>query len=403
MPAYDYVALDQAGNKHKGILEGDGERHIRQLLREQSLIPLQVQAISDMANSQQGRRFISRISATDLAIATRQLATLLHSAVPLEQSLGAVAEQSEQKQLQQVFSALRSLVREGQTLADAMCQYPQVFPDLYRATIMAGEAAGKLDFVLEELAEFTEARAELQRNMRLALVYPLLLSFVSLLIVVGLLVYVVPEIVRVFENSEQSLSLLTLVMIAASDFLRHYGVYLLAFLALLMLGWRRLRSVPKVKQFMDDMQLHIPLVSRLVKGQNAARFTRTLSILVRSGVPLLEALKLASEVVSNSRMRQVVTQASERVREGGNLSEGLAKDKLFPPITVHLIASGEASGNLDTMLEKVAQHQENEMNATTQTLVSLFEPAMILLMGVFVLLIVLAVLMPVFEMTSLIQ
>lgn len=405
MPAFEYTALDNAGRKSRGVIEGDSARQVRQQLREMSLAPVAVNEVSTSARHS-GYSFHLQspgISVADLAIATRQLATLSRSGVPLAQALTAVAEQSDQHRTKQVFSAVRSGVLEGLSLAEAMNKHPETFSVLYRATVNAGESAGKLDYVLDELANYMEKRAQLQRNIRLALIYPILLALVSIAIVVGLLVFVIPDIVRVFDSGAHQLPLLTRIMISISEFLRESGVYVLVLLLILFIGWRYIKKITPVRAALDRMILAIPLARKLVRGQNAARFTRTLSILVRSGVPLLDALELASEVVSNRPMREVTRQAAAQVREGGSLSQGLARGKLFPPIAVHLIASGEASGQLDEMLERVAEYQENEMTNTTQTLVSLFEPAMILVMGVIVLLIVLAVLMPIFDLNTMIR
>jgi general secretion pathway protein F len=398
MPAFDYTALDQAGRTRKGSLEGDTARQIRQQLRDRGLIPI---SLEPAATRQRRRR--GRLSAAELALLTRQLATLLRAGLAVEESLQAVSRQSERHKTQSLLLAVRARVLEGHSLADSLAEFPGAFPDLYRATVSAGEQSGHLDLVLERLADYTEARQYLRQKTLMALFYPLLLSAVAVLVVLGLLTYVVPQVVQVFANMQQQLPWLTRALIAISDFLRAWGGWLLAGLLVLGLGLRGWLKKPGPRYAFHRLRLRLPLVARLERGVNVARFTRTLSILNASGVPLLEALRITAQVLPNLPMRAAVVAAAERVREGSSLHGALEQSGLFPPMALYLIASGEASGKLEAMLERAAINQERELETLTGIILGLFEPLLILLMGGLVLIIVLAVLMPVFELNQLIK
>jgi general secretion pathway protein F len=299
--------------------------------------------------------------------------------------------------------AIRSRVLEGHSLAEGLAEFPNVFSDLYRATVAAGEQSGHLDLVLERLAEYTENRQMIQQKTLLALFYPTLLSLVAFLIVVGLLVYVIPQVVQVFNNLNQTLPLLTRILIIISDLLRQWGIWLFFLLILLGVALRYLFSFEPALIWLHRLLLYLPLISRLERGANVARFTRTLSILTESGVPLLEALQITAQVVANRVLRQVVITATDKVREGSSLHDALKRSGLFPAMTVYLIASGEASGNLEQMLERAAIMQERELEALISVLLNLFEPLLILIMGAIVLTIVMAILMPIFELNQLIN
>lgn len=401
MGAYEYTALDKKGRTCKGVLEGDTARQVRQQLREQGLVPLAVEHIVRPTTQRQRRGVF--ITATDLALLTRQLATLVRAGLALEEALRAVSEQTDKRRLKNILLAIRSRVLEGHSLAEGLSEFPNVFSDLYRATVAAGEQSGHLDLVLERLAEYTENRQMIQQKTLLALFYPALLSLVAFLIVVGLLVYVVPQVVQVFNNLNQTLPLLTRVLIIISELLQQWGIWLFLLLILLGAALRYLLSFEPVLMWLHQLLLHLPLISRLERGANVARFTRTLSILTESGVPLLEALQITTQVVANRVLRQVVITAADKVREGSSLHEALKKSGLFPAMTVYLIASGEASGNLEQMLERAAIMQERELEALISVLLNLFEPLLILIMGAIVLTIVMAILMPIFELNQLIK
>ncbi|EIJ43526.1 general secretion pathway protein F [Beggiatoa alba B18LD] len=402
MTAFDYTALDKQGRTRKGVLEGDTPRQIRQQLREQGLTPLSIDTVVQARQQQRRQRGI-RVSATDLALITRQLATLVHSGLAIEETLRAVAEQTEKQRVKSLLLAVRSRVLEGHSLAEGLSDFPQVFPEIYRATVAAGEQSGHLDIVLERLAEYTENRQYMRQKTLMALFYPALLTLVALVVVIGLLAYVVPQVVQVFVNIKQELPLLTRVLIQISDFLREWGFVLLGILGISIAGMRYALRYERFLLQYHRLLLKLPLISRIERGVNVARFTRTLSILTESGVPVLEALRITSQVVSNRHMRQAVEEVTNKVREGSSLQAALSATGLFPPMTVYLIASGEASGALEKMLERAAITQERELETLIGVLLALFEPLLILAMGAIVLVIVLAILLPIFELNQLVK
>lgn len=403
MAAYEYRALDASGRERRGVMDGDSARQVRQLLREQSLLPVSVTEVTDAPPPRRFQFSFGRgISASDLALLTRQLATLVRSGVPLEESLLAVSQQSEKERVKSVVAGVRSRVMEGRSLAEGLGAFPTVFPEIYRATVSAGEQSGHLDAVLERLADYTENRQVLQQKIRNAMIYPVLLTAICLGIVALLLGYVVPEVVRVFEAGERELPLLTRMLIAASDFLRAWWWLLLA--AGFAGAWalRRWLQEPGARRRYHAFKLGMPLVGRITRGNNAARFARTFSILTASAVPVLEALRISGEVVTNLPMREAVQDAAVRVREGAPIARSIGSSKLFPPMLVHLIASGETSGELEAMLERAADNQERELDGVVNAAVGILGPVMILLMGGFVFVIVIALLLPIFQLNQLV-
>jgi len=406
MGAFDYIALDAQAKEHKGAMEGDTARQVRQQLREKGLTPLKVEEAAQKearAASSKGFQLRRGISAGELALMTRQLATLSQAALPLEEALQTVARQSESPRLKSLILAVRSKVLEGHTLANGLGDFPHVFPEIYRTTVAAGEQAGHLDVVLERLADYTEKRQQMRQKIMLALFYPAILTVIAILVTVGLLTYVVPEVVKVFDNINQELPILTVMLIALSDFLREYGLFLLAFLVAAIFAVRALLRQPQMRQRWHKVLLELPLVGRLTRGMNAARFARTFSILNASGVPVLEGMRISAEVLASLPMREAVQDAARQVREGGGIARSLEHSGYFPPMTVHLIASGESSGRLDSMLERAADNQEKELESTIALLMGVFEPVLILTMGVVVLIIVLAILLPIFDLNQLVQ
>ena len=407
MGAFEYTALDTAGRSHKGVLEGDTARHVRTLLREKALLPVTVAEVaaqeSRTQRAAQGIAWRRRVSTSDLSLLTRQLATLVRAALPLEEALLAVSQQTERPRVQGILLGVRARVMEGHTLADGLADFPRVFPEIYRATVAAGEQSGHLDTVLERLADYTEGREVLRQKVLGAMLYPIVLTIMCFGIVSLLLTYVVPKVVAVFENSRAKLPLMTRLLVAVSDFMRHYGLGLL--LALVIAGvlfWRWQRD-PAAHRRVQLAQLRVPLVGKLLRGFNTARFTRTFSILTASAVPVLDALRISGQVVTNLPMRDAVTEATARVREGAPIGRSLAQSRLFPPMTIHLISSGEASGQLDGMLERAALNQERELEGLVTALTGLLGPLLIVFMGLFVMGIVFAMLLPIFEMNSLIH
>jgi general secretion pathway protein F len=403
--AFEYTALDASGRETRGTLEGDTARHVRQLLRERQLLPVQVSEVTQTEVRRQRRSFsfVRGASAADVALLTRQLATLSKAGLPLEEALLAVSQQTEKPRVQSILLGVRSKVMEGYTLAAGLAEFPRVFPEIYRATVAAGEQSGHLDGVLERLAEYTENRDQLRQRILGALLYPIVLTVMCLAIVSGMLVYVVPKVVEVFETGKAQLPLMTRLLIGLSGFLRTYGIWMVIALALGAFGFSRWLRIPDSRRRFHRLTLRMPIVGRLVRGFNTARFTRTFSILTGSAVPVLEALRIAGGVVSNVPMREAVEQAAQRVREGAPIGRSLAQSRLFPPMTIHLISSGESSGKLEDMLERAAISQERELDGLLAALVGLLGPALIVLMGLFVMAVVFAMLMPIFEMNTLIR
>ncbi len=404
MGAFEYVAINKSGKESKGLIEGDTPRHVRQLLRERQLLPVQVSEVARKEAKGQ-RNFSMRrgLSANELALLTRQLATLAQAGLPLEEALLAVSQQNDNPRAKSILLGVRSRVMEGHSLADGLADFPQAFPELYRATVSAGEQSGHLDRVLERLAEFTESRQILQQQVRNAMIYPIALVVTAIGIISFMLSYVVPKVVYVFENYGQELPLLTRIMIASSDFLRDYWLLLIIAIVAIVVGLRRLLREEGPKRKYHRLLLRIPIVRTLTRGINTARFTQTLSILAGSGVPILDSLRIAAQVVVNVPMREAVEEASLRIREGAMISKSLAASKLFPPMTTHLIASGEASGRLQDMLSRAASNQEREVDGLISTLLGIMQPLLVIIMAIIVLLIVLAILMPIFEINNLIR
>jgi general secretion pathway protein F len=404
MGAYAYTAIDAGGKERRGVIEGDTARHVRSQLRERQLLPVTIEEVAQQ-ESRQNRSFslLRGISAADVSLATRQLATLVRAGLPLEEALLAVSQQSERPRVQSILLGVRAKVMEGHTLATGLAEFPRVFPEIYRATVSAGEQSGHLDEVLERLAEYTESREVMRQKVMGAMLYPLVLTVMCFGIVSVLLTYVVPKVVEVFENTKAKLPLATQVLIAVSGFLRDYGLFLLIALALLgVVAWRALK-VPATRRRYDRAMLQLPVFGRLLRGFNTARFTRTLSILTASAVPVLDSLRISAEVVTNLPMRDAVVDAAQRVREGAPIGRSLSSSRLFPPMTIHLISSGESSGELTAMLERAAINQERELDGLLTALVGLLGPLLIIGMGLFVMGIVFAMLLPIFEMSSLIH
>lgn len=403
MPAFEYIALDASGGERKGVLEGDNARQIRQQLRDLKLTPIDVNEGSAKASkSKSPTRFRGAISSNDLALITRQIATLANSGTPIEEALQAVAKQSEKQKITSLILSVRSRVLEGRTLASALGEYPKVFPEIFQATVAAGEQSGHLDSVLERLADYTEDKQSTKAIISKALYYPIGLVCIAFGIVTFLLAYVVPKVVQVFDNMGQELPLLTRVMIYLSEFIKEWGLLVFLVAAGLFILWRRVLRNESVKMRVHQFMLRVPLLSKIIRGSNASQFARTLSILAASGVPVLDALGIASLVLTNRPMRHAAKKAANEVREGSTLSRALERTRYFPPMMLHLIASGEASGRLETMLEKAATHQERELNSILAVFLALLEPMIILIMAGMVMLIVLAILLPIFELNELV-
>ena len=402
MAAFEYRALDTRGRQRKGILEADSSRQVRQMLRERELAPLEVKAARAREASGTGWQLVRGLSAQDLALLTRQLATLVQAALPIEEALGAAAAQAGSARIQAMLLAVRARVLEGHSLAEGLKAFPAAFPELYRATVAAGEHAGHLGPVLERLADYTEQRQQSRQKIQLALLYPLILMIASLAIVGFLLGYVVPDVVRVFIDSGQTLPALTRGLIAVSDAVRAWGWLLVPLLGGALFALRRALRDEALRLRWHRLLLRLPLIGGLLRTAECARFASTLAILTRSGVPLVEALDIAGQVIGNRLIRGEVREAARKVREGGSLTRALEATRQFPPMMLHMIASGERSGELDQMLARTATTQESDLAARVALLVGLFEPFMLVFMGATVLVIVLAILMPILSLNQLV-
>ena len=404
MAAYDYQAVDQKGKTVKGVIEGDTPRQVRSLLRDQGLMPTEVtQSIEKNKQSAKTSRFSAKkVSASELALLTRQLSTLVESGLPIEESLFAVAQQCEKNALKSMIMSVRTKVTEGYGLAESMGEFPQVFNHLYRAMVAAGEKSGHLDKVLDRLADYTEQRQQLRSQVTQALIYPIIMTLVAIGVISVLLTAVVPKIVGQFEHLGANLPATTRFLISSSDFLNAYGVYILMILALLMLVWSQLMKQPKFKFAFHKRFLTLPAIGKVEKSINTARFARTLSILTASAVPLLESMKISGEVLDNLYMKQGIKEAADKVREGTSLRRALEQSNFFPPMMLHMIASGEKSGQLEHMLGRAADNQDREFAALINISLKAFEPALMLVMAGIVLFIIMAILQPILQLNTLI-
>jgi general secretion pathway protein F len=403
MAAFEFKALDATGKQKKGVIEADSPRQVRQQLRDKQLMPVSVELASSRNIENPLKRLFKRSIATaDLAMLTRQLSTLIGAGLPIEEAFKATAEQTEKKRIKSMILEIRSKVLEGHSLASALNDFDYAFPALYRATVAAGEHAGHLDTVLNRLADYMENSQVNQQKIKLAAVYPIILCVVAIGIVVGLLTYVVPDIVDVFVKNGQELPPLTQAMINASDFLQAHGFLLGVGIVTLFAGFKWAIRKEHIKKRYHLAVLHMPFFGKMVKGFNTSRFISTLAILNSSGVPLVEAMKIAGQVVGNVIIQERLTAACQQVTEGGSLQQSLAQTQVFPPMMLHMIASGEASGELDAMLERTAKTQESDLQNTITTLVSMFEPIMLLVMGGVVVLIVVAIMLPILNMNQMI-
>jgi general secretion pathway protein F len=406
MPAFRYEAVDAGGATKKGVLNADSARAARSELRTQGLVPLKVDAISaqvDASGMAKSRGFGERLSTTELALFTRQMASLLEAGLPLEQAFTALLEQAERPYLRDLIASIRSEVIGGAALSDVLGRHPRDFAEIYRALVASGEQIGQLSRVLSRLADYIERRNALVQKVKLAFTYPAIVTVVAFSIVIFLLTYVVPQIVSVFANTKQKLPVLTIIMLAVSDFVRNYGIVVGIALVGAWFAWRRALENPALKRRWHTWLLTAPLYGKFERSLNTARFASTLAITTGSGVPILRALQTSRDTLSNVAMQELVDEASDAVREGVSLARSLSAQKHFPPMLIHMIRAGEITGELPAMLDRAANAQEADLERRTLTIAGLLEPALILAMGVVVLLIVLAVLMPIIEINQLVR
>ena len=401
MPAFAYQALDSGGKTQRGVLQGDTARAVRASLRERGLNPLEVAPVTDA--QQRVGLFRRGLSSAQLALLTRQLATLLKAGLPVDEALAALAEQNDDQRMRALVVSLRSRVMEGASLAAGLADQPASFPEIYRASIAAGEQSGRLDQVLSRLADYSEARDALNQKVWAALAYPLLLTLVAVAVVSGLLVYVVPQIVGVFTQMHQALPWPTRALLALSGFVKVWGWLLLLLLVIAAIGGRLALRTERLRYAWHAVLLRLPLVGSLTRAANTARCTRTLALLTASAVPLLDALHIGAQVISNLPMRAAVKRAAAKVREGGSFSRALGDSGYFPPVALRLIASGERAGELEHMLDEAANHQQRELDRWMTTLTAILGPLVILLVGAMVLFIVLAILLPIFDMNQMVK
>ncbi|MEC7825268.1 MAG: type II secretion system inner membrane protein GspF [Pseudomonadota bacterium] len=406
MAAFAYKAINAKGKNTSGVLEGDNARQIRQQLREKGLVPMEVEQVAEKSSGSSSggfQLFKPRISASDLALLTRQLATLIESALPIEEALLAVAEQSEKTRQKNMMMAVRSKVVEGHTLADALAEFPSVFDDLFRAMVAAGEKSGHLDTVLNRLADYTERRQQTRSQIIQALIYPAIMMFFAMMIVAVLLTVVVPKIVGQFDHMGQDLPTITTVLISVSEWMQQYGLYLLVAIMLLIVLFQRLVQQPAIKLRYHRFMLKLPLVGKVARGLNTARFARTLSILTASAVPLLESMRISTDVLQNVYIKERISEAAVNVKEGSSLRAALDNTKIFPPMMMHMIASGERSGELQQMLSRSADNQDREFEALIGVSLKVFEPVLIVSMAAVVLFIVMAIIQPILALNNMVN
>jgi len=405
MAAYEYQALDAKGRRKHGVLEADSARLVRQQLRDQGLTPLEVTETVEKARREASGFSLFRpsMSTGDLALITRQLATLVAAALPIEESLKAVAEQCEKPKQRTLISAVRGKVLEGHAMAEAMATFPSVFDQLYRAMVAAGEKSGHLEKVLNRLADYTEQRQQMKNKLMQAMIYPIVLTLVAVGVIAILLSSVVPKVVEQFVHMKQQLPLSTRILMGASDFVRDYGLVVVLLLGCALLFFRWWNRKPERRIRYHALLLRLPVIGRVARGINTARYARTLSILNSSAVPLLEGMRISGEVLTNDYARARLVAASERVREGSSLRTALEQTKLFPPMMLHMIASGERSGELDSMLERAADNQDREFEGQVNIALGVFEPALVVSMAAIVLFIVMSILQPILELNNMVS
>ncbi len=404
MPAFRYEALLADGQNRTGVVNADSARAARAELRGMGLTPIQVVQIeAEPQNAGQRNLFVDKLSSLELSLFTRQLASLLEAGLPLEQSFSALLEQAERIYVRDLIASIRAEVMAGHSLSEVLKQHPRDFADIYVGLVASGEQIGQLSRVLSRLADYIERRNALVQKVRLAFTYPAIVTVVAFAIVIFLLAYVVPQIVSVFANTKQKLPVLTVIMLAISDFVRAYGIVVAIILGMAFWIWKQMLKNPEVKMRWHSWLLTAPLYGKFERSLNTSRFASTLAITIGSGVPILQALQTSRATLSNQAMREQVESATAAVREGVPLARALSANKYFPPMLIHMIRAGEVTGNLPEMLERAADSQQQDLERRALTMAGLLEPVLILAMGVVVLLIVLAVLMPIIEINQLVR
>lgn len=406
MAVFEYKALNTRGGQISGIIDADTPADARSKLRRRGQFPTEIRESEDKVGLQSEvtvSRLLRRVKAVDVAIFTRQLATLIEAGLPLVKALTALIEQLEKSPLKRVIIKVRDEVNAGMSLADSLAFYPRVFSELYVNMIRAGEAAGALEVVLERLADLTEKNLKMINKIRSIMIYPIVVAVIGIAVVTFLLVKVVPTIISVFSETQQALPLPTVVLLNISGFIRNYWWGIIAILAGLFLLFSFWKKGKTGRYWVDRIKLHLPLVGLLIRKMAVVRFSRTLSTLLASGTPLLKSLDIVKNIVGNQIIAAAIEAAKLAIKGGKSISEPFRKSRVFPPIVVHMIAVGETSGSLEKMLSKVADAYEDEVETTVSTLTSVLEPIMIVLMGGVVGFIVISILLPIFQMSQTIR
>lgn len=406
MGAFRYQALNTNGKMIKGTVEGDTERQVRAQLRQQQLKPVSVDKISAGKSSRlsagelSSKTFSTRIGVKDLSLFTRQLASLVQSGMPLADSLQAVAKQSRKDVIKNVVLQVRSRVLEGLSLAQALGDYPRIFDSMYRAMVNAGEQAGFLGPVLERLSEYAETSHAARQQLKSAMVYPILLILVCIAIVIALVVFVVPQLTNVFTRAKQALPWPTELLINLSDFLQHYGLFVLLIMVVVFLGARWWLGKDNNIRRWHKKILRIPMVNHIVVQSDSSRFASTLSMLIGSGVPLLNSLRISSQTMGNLILREKAEQAAVTVEGGSSLHKALDKTDVFPPLMVQMASSGEANGTLAEQLDYSAKSQQRDLDLQLSTALSVIEPITIVVMGLVIGFIMIAIIIPISSMSD---
>ncbi|WP_026437939.1 type II secretion system inner membrane protein GspF [Acidovorax sp. JHL-9] len=410
MPAFSFEALDAQGQTRKGLMEADTAKSARSLLRAQALVPLSVEPVQtgqsrDGAPAGLGQRLFTRpvLGASALAIWTRQLAGLVASGLPLERALAALSEEADDERQRYLVAALRAEVNAGATFARALAQHPREFSDIYCAVIGAGEHSGNLGLVLERLADDLEECQALQAKLMGAALYPAIVTLIAIAIVLFLVSYVVPQVASVFAGTKRALPFLTVAMLAVSAAVRSYGWLMLIAVVLIAIGARWALAIEHLRQKFDAAWLNLPLVGKLARGYNAARFASTLAMLASAGVPILKALQAAAETLNNRALRADALDALVLVREGAPLASALAQKKRFPGLLAMFARLGEQTGQLPVMLQRAATQLSNDVQRRAMQLATILEPLLIVAMGLIVMLIVLAVLLPIIQLNQFVK
>jgi general secretion pathway protein F len=407
MPAYQFEALDAQGNTRKGVMDADSAKSARSQLRAQALVPMAVDAVTNDASQGGGMNitlFGGRVfNSTTLTVWTRQVAGLVAAGLPLERALTALADETEDEKQRNLVAALRAEVNAGSSFAKALGQHPKEFDDIYCAVIGAGETSGNLGLVLEKLADDLEERQALRSKLIGAALYPAIVTLVAIVIVLFLVGYVVPQVANVFAGSKRALPILTQIMMGISAFVRNYGWYMLLGIVIAVVGAVYVRRIPEIRLKIDAAFLNIPIIGRLARGYNAARFASTLAMLAAAGVPILKALQAAADTLNNRSLRADAQDAIVLVREGAPLANALAQKKRFPGLLAMFARLGEQTGTLPVMLQRAATQLSAEVQRRAMALATILEPLLIVAMGVVVMLIVMAVLLPIIQLNQLVK